>query len=97
MTLQVLSVAVVILGILVLGLLVVVLALARQVGVLFERVAPMGALITDSGPGIGEPVPRMDLAALDGRSVAVGATRSRSQLSSSCRRTVRCASGCCPF
>jgi methylamine dehydrogenase accessory protein MauD len=80
MTLQVLSVAVVILALLVIALLVVVLALARQVGVLFERVAPMGALITDSGPGIGEPVPRMDLTALDGRSVSVGASGSRSQL-----------------
>lgn len=80
MTLQILSVAVVILGLMVVALLVVVLALARQVGVLFERVAPMGALITDSGPGIGEAVPRMDLTALDGRPVPVGAGGSRSQL-----------------
>jgi methylamine dehydrogenase accessory protein MauD len=80
MTLQVLSVAVVILGLMVVALLIVVLALARQVGVLFERVAPMGALITDSGPGIGQPVPRMDLTTLDGRSFSIGASGGRSQL-----------------
>ncbi|TIS17462.1 MAG: redoxin domain-containing protein [Mesorhizobium sp.] len=80
MTLQALAVAVVISGLLVIALLIVVLALARQVGVLFERVAPMGALITDSGPGIGDPVPKMDLATLDGRSIAVGVAGDRSQL-----------------
>jgi len=80
MTLEVLSIAVVILGLLVIALLIVVLALARQVGVLFERVAPMGALITDSGPGIGESVPRMELTALDGRAISVGAAGHRSQL-----------------
>jgi methylamine dehydrogenase accessory protein MauD len=80
MSLQVLSVAVVILGLMVIALLIVVLALARQVGILFERVAPRGALITDSGPGIGESVPRMDVVALDGRSVVIGADDGRSRL-----------------
>lgn len=80
MTVQVLAVAVALLGLVVLALLVVVLALARQVGILFERVAPMGALITDSGPALGETVPRFDLTALDGRQVAVGAGAGRSQL-----------------
>lgn len=80
MTLQVLSVTVVILALIVIALLVVVLALARQVGILFERVAPMGALITDSGPGIGETVARMDFTSLDGRPVSVAAGEGRSQL-----------------
>jgi methylamine dehydrogenase accessory protein MauD len=44
-------------AVIVLGLLV--WALARQVGVLFERVAPMGALITDAGPAVGEAAPPM--------------------------------------
>jgi methylamine dehydrogenase accessory protein MauD len=57
-----------------------VFALARQVGVLFERIAPMGALITDSGPKVGEAPPRFALTALDGRAVAVGAPGTRSQL-----------------
>ena len=50
---------------LVLALLAMVIALARQVGVLFERVAPMGALVTDSGPKVGETAPAMALQTLD--------------------------------
>ncbi|WP_031203296.1 redoxin domain-containing protein [Mesorhizobium sp. LSJC269B00] len=80
MTLQALAVTVLILGLLVIALLILVLALARQVGVLFERVAPIGALITDSGPGIGDLVPQMDLTTLDGRSIAIGVAGNRSQL-----------------
>ena len=53
-----------ILSLVVIALLVVVFALARQVGVLFERVAPMGALITDAGPKIGEASPRFELTTL---------------------------------
>jgi methylamine dehydrogenase accessory protein MauD len=48
------------------------LALARQVGLLFERVAPVGALTTQNGPAVGSAAPRLSLAALDGRTVALG-------------------------
>lgn len=48
-----------------LALVAMLIALARQVGVLFERVAPMGALVTDSGPRVGEPAPAMALRTLD--------------------------------
>ncbi|OYO27579.1 methylamine dehydrogenase accessory protein MauD [Janthinobacterium sp. PC23-8] len=48
-----------------LALVVMVIALARQVGVLFERVAPMGALVTDSGPKVGQPAPSMALRTMD--------------------------------
>ena len=75
-----LIVAVSVLWALVLVLAVAVFALARQVGVLFERVAPMGALVTDSGPRVGEASPRFDLAALDGRPVTVGAEGPRALL-----------------
>lgn len=75
-----LVVAFALLWILVIALAIAVFALARQVGILFERIAPMGALITDAGPTVGEPVPRFDLAALDGRPVAIGASGARSQL-----------------
>lgn len=75
-----LVVAVVLLWVLVIVLAVMVFALARQIGVLFERIAPMGALITDSGPQVGEAAPRFDLAALDGRTVVIGAQGARSQL-----------------
>ena len=49
-----LVIAVIVLWVVVVALLFVVFALARQVGILFERVAPMGALMTDAGPKVGE-------------------------------------------
>lgn len=57
----------------VLVLLAMVIALARQVGVLFERVAPMGALVTDSGPALGAAAPRFELTTLDAKSISVPA------------------------
>lgn len=68
------------LWVLVIALAIAVFALARQVGILFERIAPMGALITDSGPNVGEKIARFDLTALDGRAVTIGAAGARSQL-----------------
>ena len=68
------------LWVLVKALAIAVFALARQVGILFERIAPMGALMTDSGPNVGEAISRFDLTALDGRPVTVGASGPRSQL-----------------
>ncbi|MBT9289313.1 methylamine dehydrogenase accessory protein MauD [Prosthecodimorpha staleyi] len=75
-----LVVAVGLLWVLVVILAVVVFALARQVGVLFERVAPMGALMTDAGPKIGEAAPRMDLVTLAGKRLALGGPSPRSTL-----------------
>src|SRR5882762_9349608 len=49
-----------------------VLALARQIGVLHERVAPAGALLNGSGPGVGEPSPRLEVHAMGGNAVTVG-------------------------
>jgi methylamine dehydrogenase accessory protein MauD len=62
----------IILWVVVLALLVAVLALARQVGILYERVAPMGALMLDHGPKVGDLAPVFKIDALDGSSVAVG-------------------------
>lgn len=56
----------------VLALLVAVIALARQVGILYERVAPMGALTLDAGPAVGAAAPALTLRALDGRAVELG-------------------------
>jgi methylamine dehydrogenase accessory protein MauD len=61
----------------VLMLLVAVLALARQVGILYERVAPMGALIVDTGPKVGERAPRFTLTDIVGRSVTLGDATAR--------------------
>ncbi len=60
------------LWVVVICLAVAVLALARQVGVLHERVAPAGALISGSGPGVGEPSPRIEVHALAGNAITVG-------------------------
>jgi methylamine dehydrogenase accessory protein MauD len=57
------------------GLGLCVLALARQVGVLHERVAPVGALSMSKGPAIGERVPRLTTRTVDGREVVIGAPR----------------------
>ncbi len=64
----------------VLALLVAVFALTRQIGILYERIAPMGALMIDSGPAVGEAAPRLDLPALGGQAVAIGAAGEHSQL-----------------
>ncbi len=52
---------------------VAVLALARQVGVLHERVSPAGALISAAGPGVGEQSPLLEVHALAGNAITVGA------------------------
>ncbi|MBV8684964.1 MAG: methylamine dehydrogenase accessory protein MauD [Caulobacteraceae bacterium] len=63
----------VLLWVLVLGLLVVVLALARQIGLLHERIAPVGALAVAGGPEVGQPAPPMSLQTLDGSNLQLGA------------------------
>ncbi len=51
---------------------VVVLALARQIGVLHERIAPVGALTLKNGPQPGEAAPRLTARTLAGSSLDVG-------------------------
>jgi len=67
-----LLVSYVILWALVIILSLLVFALARQVGVLHERVAPAGALMPTSGPEVGELTEVMPLTDLNGHAVAVG-------------------------
>lgn len=52
-----------------------VAALARQVGVLYERVAPAGALVPARGPRVGEAAPLVRADDLAGRTLALGAPR----------------------
>ena len=66
----------IVLWVLVIGLSLLVLALARQVGVLHERVAPAGALLPTNGPKVGELTKAMELATLAGGSVTIGGTQS---------------------
>ncbi len=62
-------------AILVLGVLVA--ALARQVGVLHERIAPAGALTLHQKVNVGDKAPAMTLDTLEGKKVAIGGKRER--------------------
>ncbi|HPG26603.1 MAG: methylamine dehydrogenase accessory protein MauD [Spirochaetaceae bacterium] len=62
----------VLLWLVVIVLALVVFALTRQVGLLHERIAPVGALAVASGPAVGDPAPQLTLADLDGRPVRLG-------------------------
>lgn len=75
-----LMISVVALWVLVLALGVCVLALSRQIGILYERVAPMGALMMDNGPKMGEPAPAVDVTDWNGRALTVGGVAARSTL-----------------
>ena len=68
-----LAISQVVLWIVVVILAATVLALARQIGVLHERIAPMGALTIDKGPAIGDAAPVFDLRDMNGASVMLGA------------------------
>ncbi len=70
-----LAVSNVVLWVLVLILAGVVLALTRQLGVLHERIAPAGALMLNRGLRVGEAAPMLEVAALDGGTLKVGAAR----------------------
>lgn len=65
----------IVLWILVAGLALTVLALARQIGVLHERIAPAGALMVSGGPKVGEQAPVLDVTDIDGDDVSIGAAR----------------------
>ena len=63
------------LWVLVLVLTVMVLALARQIGVLNDRVAPAGALTPTGGPKIGETTNAVQVRDLSGTEVTIGGER----------------------
>ncbi|GMR15564.1 MAG: hypothetical protein BMS9Abin30_1197 [Gammaproteobacteria bacterium] len=66
----------IILWILVLVQAAVVFALVRQIGVLYERVAPAGALMAGKGLKTGELAPVFDLQTLQGQAFRLGGERS---------------------
>ena len=59
---------------------VVCVALARQIGVLHQRIAPAGALSLRQPLKIGDSTPEMALTALDGSTVQIGGRAGRAQL-----------------
>ncbi|HEX5393690.1 MAG TPA: methylamine dehydrogenase accessory protein MauD [Rhodocyclaceae bacterium] len=64
----------------VLALGVCVLALSRQIGILYERVAPMGALMMDAGPKVGDMAPVVEATTWNGDARAFGLPTPRSTL-----------------
>jgi methylamine dehydrogenase accessory protein MauD len=64
------------LWLLVIALSVALLAVIRQLGVLHERIAPVGALMLAKGVKIGESAPQVAVQDIEGGSLTVGAPRS---------------------
>ncbi len=64
-----------VLWVVVITLAVALLAVVRQLGVLHERIAPVGALMLANGLKVGETAPRIETQDLDGRPLAIGAPR----------------------
>lgn len=62
----------VVLWLLVIGLAVTVLALTRQVGLLHERISPVGALSPAAKVKVGDPAPELALLDLHGHPVQIG-------------------------
>ena len=62
----------IVLWIVVITLVVVILALARQVGVLYERVAPAGALMVNQQLKPGDRAPQMEVLTIDNSKISVG-------------------------
>lgn len=63
------------LWIVVIALAVALLAVIRQLGVLHERIAPVGALMLAKGLKVGEIAPQVAVQDLDGHSITLGAPR----------------------
>ncbi|WP_419952783.1 methylamine dehydrogenase accessory protein MauD [Methylobacterium sp.] len=72
MTMQFLIASNLLLWLALIGCAVLLLGLLRQVGLLHERSAPMGAMITDHGPDIGDAAPAFSLPDHGGATVHIG-------------------------
>lgn len=71
-----LAISNIVLWVVVLALLVVVLALTRQLGVLHERITPVGALMLNKGLTVGERAPTVEVQDLAGVNLSLGSPRS---------------------
>lgn len=70
----------VLLTLMVLGLAAVVYSLARQVGVLYERIAPAGALSMNQAVKAGDVAKELSLQTIQGNDIIIGKVQDRSQL-----------------
>ena len=66
------TLAVIALWVVVIALVVVVFALARQIGVLYERVAPAGALMVNQQVKVGDAAPEIAVQTLNGEDRTAG-------------------------
>lgn len=64
--------ALVLLAVVTAALAVMLFALARQIGILHERIAPMGAMVDDRGPEVGEMAPDLRVTTLAGQEARIG-------------------------
>ncbi|MET3822774.1 methylamine dehydrogenase accessory protein MauD [Burkholderia sp. PvR073] len=67
-----LTVSTALLWIAVLALGAICLALVRQIGILYERIMPAGALMIDKGPAVGAIAPTFELTDIRGSRIKVG-------------------------
>ncbi len=70
-----LAISNIVLWLVVIALSVALLAVIRQLGVLHERIAPVGALMLAKGLKMGELAPQINVQDLEGRSITIGAAR----------------------
>ena len=77
---ELLIASVVVLWLLVIILAVIVFALARQIGVLYERVAPAGALMVNQQLKVGDAAPEIGVETLTGKTLTTGAQEGKGQL-----------------
>ena len=75
-----LALSVIALWVVVVALGICVLALSRQIGILYERVAPMGALMMDHGPKVGELAPPVEVTTWEGKGLTIGTATAKSTL-----------------
>jgi methylamine dehydrogenase accessory protein MauD len=78
---DIMSIVVAVLFLVVVALAIAIWAISRQVGILFERVSPLGALVTDAGPVVGGEAPQFTLPSLTSDTqVSIGGAAARSTL-----------------
>ncbi|ADT87172.1 redoxin domain-containing protein [Vibrio sp. Vb2880] len=68
------------LAVLVALLFIAFIALSRQVGILFERISPVGAMINNNGPQLGETPKPMTLMSLNQGEITLGGAQAKSTL-----------------
>lgn len=72
MAMEFLIISNILLWLTVIGSVVVLLGVTRQVGILHERSAPLGAMITDHGPDIGDSSPTFEVVDYFGKALRIG-------------------------